>query len=251
MSKGRSRRRERRETWNRYTYVGNSSLNATDSLGLSDLPVTGGCPYNTAVGCRQWGQQYGQSMASIHAGAVPSDIAPPSLWAGYGSVSVQATWVPTDLTSDTSAHWEFSSFSGGSLFWLNTESQIQLTPNPFTPFVKNGSAANNQSSGCMNVNGSYVCRSTIDNKYNQMEKGKDNYRDFNPFCSTHATIDQTTGQMESHIDLANPTVPFPVYSPVNLSGASIPVHFMVDAVPDAIYRATGMYLIPAGRTACQ
>jgi hypothetical protein len=41
------------------------------------------------------------------------------------------------------------------------------------------------------------------------------------------------------------------YYPVDVSGASIPLHLIFDALPDAIYRATGMYLIPAGRTACQ
>jgi len=110
--------------------------------------------------------------------------------------------------------------------------------------------ANNGSGGCQNVNGSYVCPTTVD-KYNLMEKGKTNLRDFKLFCSTHVTIDQTTGQTGSHADLVNPSVPFPAYYPVDLSGASIPLHLVYDMIPDAIYRATGMYLIPAGRTACQ
>ncbi len=109
-------------------------------------------------------------------------------------------------------------------------------------------AANN---GYMVVNGHYVFPSNIDNKYNLMEKGQSNFRDLNPLCSTHVTVDQATGQTQSHIDLFNPSVPLPAYYPVDVSGASIPLHLVFDAIPDAIYRATGMYLIPAGRTACQ
>jgi RHS repeat-associated protein len=113
---------------------------------------------------------------------------------------------------------------------------------------RNNTAANNGSGVCMNVNGNYVCPSSIDNKYNGMEKGKDNFRDFNPLCSTHVTVDQTTGQVESHVDLFNPSVPFPAPYPVDLS---IPLHLLYDSAPDWIYRKTGMYLVPAGRTACQ
>lgn len=109
-------------------------------------------------------------------------------------------------------------------------------------------AANN---GYIVVNGQYVFSSSLDNNYNAMEKGYSNFRDLKSFCSTHVTVDQTTGQTQSHVDLINPTVPFPAYSPVDLSGLSIPLHLMFDSVPDAIYRATGMYLIPAGRTVCQ
>ncbi len=109
-------------------------------------------------------------------------------------------------------------------------------------------AANN---GYMVVNGNYVFPSNIDNKYNLMEKGKSNFRDLNPLCSTHVTVDQTTGQTQSHVDLFNPSVPLPATYPVDVSGASIPLHLIYDAIPDAIYRATGMYLVPAGRSACQ
>jgi len=114
----------------------------------------------------------------------------------------------------------------------------------FAPAV----AANN---GYIVVNGNYLFPSNIDNKYNRMEKGQSNYRDLNPLCSMHATVDQTTGQTQSHVDLFNPSVPLPAYYPVDVSGASIPLHLIFDALPDAIYRATGMYLIPTGRTACQ
>jgi hypothetical protein len=103
----------------------------------------------------------------------------------------------------------------------------------------------------MNVNGNYVCPSSIDNKYNGMEKGKDNFRDFNPFCSTHVTVDQTTGQVDSHVDLVNPAFSPPPFPGPTLPGVYPALHFIYDAVPDKIYRITGMYLIPAGRTVCQ
>ena len=105
----------------------------------------------------------------------------------------------------------------------------------------------NSGGGCMNVNGSYVCPTNID-KYNPMERGKTNLRDFNLFCSTHVTIDQTTGQTASHVDLVNPE-PLPV-GPV--SPAVWPVlHVIYDGFPDLIYRTTGMYLVPPGRSLCQ
>jgi hypothetical protein len=108
-------------------------------------------------------------------------------------------------------------------------------------------AANNGSGGCMNVNGNYVCPSTVD-KYNLMEKGKTNLRDFNITCSTHVTIDQSTGQVQSHVDLFNPQpLPIPGVSP----GVPVGLRLIYDVIPDAIYRTTGMYLVPAGRSACQ
>lgn len=99
----------------------------------------------------------------------------------------------------------------------------------------------------MNVNGNYVCPTIVD-KYNLMEKGQTNLRDFNFTCSTHVTIDQSTGQVQSHVDLFNPQ-PLPV--PSVSRGVPVGLHLVYDVIPDAIYRATGMYLIPAGRTACQ
>ena len=100
---------------------------------------------------------------------------------------------------------------------------------------------------CQNVNGSYVCPTNID-KYNPMERGKTNLRDFNLFCSTHVTIDQTTGETASHVDLVNPE-PLPV-GPV--SPAVWPVlHVIYDGFPDLIYRTTGHYLVPPGRSMCQ
>jgi hypothetical protein len=99
----------------------------------------------------------------------------------------------------------------------------------------------------MNVNGNYVCPTTVD-KYNLMGKGKTNLRDFNITCSTHVTIDQSTGQVQSHVDLFNPQpLPIPFVSPA----VPVGLHLIYDVIPDAIYRTTGMYLVPAGRSACQ
>jgi hypothetical protein len=61
---------------------------------------------------------------------------------------------------------------------------------PGSDYLAQGPAANN---GYMVVNGNYVFPTKID-KYNPMEQGKDNYHDLNTFCSTHVTVDQTTGR---------------------------------------------------------
>jgi hypothetical protein len=99
----------------------------------------------------------------------------------------------------------------------------------------------------MVVNGNYVFPTKID-KYNPMEQGKDNYRDLNTFCSTHVTVDQTTGQVQSHVDLVNPE-PLPT-GPVSPVVWPI-LHVVYDGFPDLVYRATSMYLVPPGRSQCQ
>jgi hypothetical protein len=71
-----------------------------------------------------------------------------------------------------------------------------------------GIAPNN----CMVVNGSTVCKSPID-KLNPMENGKTNYRDALPLCSTHATVDNSTGATQSHTDLFNPQSSIPSIGP--------------------------------------
>ena len=102
---------------------------------------------------------------------------------------------------------------------------------------------------CLQVSGMPVCKFPVD-KYNLFEKGKTNYRDSLPFCSTHVTVDNSTGETQSHVDLFNPGVPFP--SDSNAGGLlSIPLHMIFDVIPDYIFRKTGDYVLPAGRTACQ
>ncbi|HTC48904.1 MAG TPA: hypothetical protein VK722_16385 [Candidatus Aquilonibacter sp.] len=115
---------------------------------------------------------------------------------------------------------------------------------PGSDYLAQGPAANN---GYMVVNGNYVFPTKID-KYNPMEQGKDNYRDLNTFCSTHVTVDQTTGQVQSHVDLVNPE-PLPT-GPVSPVVWPI-LHVVYDGFPDLVYRATGMYLVPPGRSQCQ
>jgi hypothetical protein len=115
---------------------------------------------------------------------------------------------------------------------------------PGSDYLAQGPAANN---GYMVVNGNYVFPTKID-KYNPMEQGKDNYRDLNTFCSTHVTVDQTTGQVQSYVDLVNPE-PLPT-GPVSPVVWPI-LHVVYDGFPDLVYRATGMYLVPPGRSQCQ
>lgn len=52
------------------------------------------------------------------------------------------------------------------------------------------------------------------------------------------------------MDLFNPSVPLPSDSAAG-GLLSIPFHIIFDAIPDFIFRETGGYILPAGRTACQ
>lgn len=101
-----------------------------------------------------------------------------------------------------------------------------------------------------NFIGGTICKSTID-RLNLMERGKTSYRDVLPICSTHVIIDDTTGQAASHLDLFNPQGFLPSYSPWLPDIPLLPLHLVFDALPDAIYRVTGRYLIPSGRSNCQ
>jgi hypothetical protein len=94
-----------------------------------------------------------------------------------------------------------------------------------------------------------VCKSKIDN-LNLMEKGKTSYRDPFSICSTHTTVDNSTGATSSHVDLFNPGTSIPT-GPITGNIPVLPFHLLFDALPDAIYRVTGSYLLPAGRGLCQ
>ena len=98
----------------------------------------------------------------------------------------------------------------------------------------NGIAA--KPGGCMVVNGKTVCPSPID-KYNFLHPGQTNYRDSNSRCSQHTTVNNKTGQVQSHIDEFNPNDYFLE-------------HVMLDVIPDVIYDITGSYLFPTGNQFC-
>jgi hypothetical protein len=94
-----------------------------------------------------------------------------------------------------------------------------------------------------------VCKSKIDNM-NLMEMGKTSYRDPFSICSTHTLVDNSTGATSSHVDLFNPGTSIPT-GPITGNIPALPFHLLFDALPDAIYRVTGHYLLPAGRGLCQ
>src|SRR5260370_14458261 len=103
---------------------------------------------------------------------------------------------------------------------------------------------------CIVVNGSTVCKSPID-KLNPMEKGKTSYRDSLPICSTHVTVDNSTGETQSHTDLFNPQGSIPSAAPGVPNIPLLPFHFVFDAIPDLIYQTTGNYFFPAARNQCR
>jgi hypothetical protein len=86
-------------------------------------------------------------------------------------------------------------------------------------------------------NGKSVCPSPAD-KYNFLHPGKTNYRDSNSRCSQHTTVDNKTGQVQSHIDEFNPNDYFLE-------------HVFLDVIPDVIFDITGSYLFPTGNQFCQ
>jgi RHS repeat-associated protein len=117
---------------------------------------------------------------------------------------------------------------------------------PYDPTLLAQGAANNGNPNCISPG---VCESPID-KLNLMEIGKTNYRDPFSFCSTHTTVDNSTGATSSHVDLFNPGTSIPT-GPMTGNVPALPFHLLFDALPDAIYRVTGQYLLPAGRGWCQ
>jgi hypothetical protein len=111
---------------------------------------------------------------------------------------------------------------------------------PRTISLKAGGAPSNgigaKPNGCMVVNGRTVCPSPID-KYNFLHPGQTNYRDSNSRCSQHTTVNNKTGQVQSHIDEFNPNDYF-----LN--------HVILHVIPDVIYDITGSYLFPTGNQFC-
>ena len=130
------------------------------------------------------------------------------------------------------------------LIWLrNFQLQLALLDQGVFPVPSGGGgggAPNNgfgaEPNGCLAVNGRTVCPSPID-KYNFLHPGQTNYRDSNSRCSQHTTVNNMTGQVQSHIDEFNPNDYF-------LD------HVILDVIPDVIYDITGSYLFPTGNQFC-
>ena len=222
------------QSWNRYTYVINNPLAMTDPLGL--------CLDNDKTTCFASGG--GVPWASSGCSVVSLDGGP-QICTNFTGTTIDwlgVTFGPSGPRYDGGCPGCVpAAFALGSLGSSTSGNCYYFLADPC------GGAANNGSGGCMNVNGNYVCPTTVD-KYNLMEKGMTNLRDFNITCSTHVTIDQSNGQVQSHVDLFNPQpLPIPGVSP----GVPVGLHLIYDVIPDAIYRTTGMYLVPAGRSACQ
>jgi RHS repeat-associated protein len=212
------------QTWNRYAYVLNSPLALVDPLGL--WPKLGCVPSSDGFMCNTTPDQDGLGLGTlgnvfdlmnipvtIETGIYtpPQPISTPidSIYNQYGEAVSATIYIP------------------GRWSWSNT-----VVGNGLDLFL--ASPANND-----------LHPTTVD-KYNPMERGKTSLRDSNWFCSTHVTIDQTTGQTGSHVDLFNPEPTQNQPSPTLFW-----LHFIYDGTPDFIYRKTGMYLVPPGRGLCQ
>lgn len=218
------------QSWNRYAYVSNMPLTMIDPSGEDMISPDG--VERDVVGTGRWGIQ-------------DPNLDPGGAWLAEQTQEFKAQAGLLSPAQEALARYLWQVGAGS---WVSGPSGPGGfgCDGPRCWYLKS-EAANNGSGGCQNVNGSYVCPTNID-KYNPMERGKTNLRDFNLFCSTHVTIDQTTGQTGSHVDLINPE-PLPT-GPI--SPAVWPVlHVIYDGFPDLVYRTTGHYLVPPGRSMCQ
>ena len=209
-------------------------------LGCATRPI-GGCPsgfggYTIPCAAANPGALCGLSIDG--GGNAPCSLifgGQSMSWAQLASIRVvsSATWVPWSSQSNPPI---FKITTG---YWSLSESQIGTGADLAI-------AANNGTSNCISPG---VCKSPIDN-LNLMEIGKTNYRDPFSICSTHTTVDNSTGATSSHVDLFNPGTSIPT-GPITGNVPALPFHLLFDALPDAIYRVTGQYLLPAGRGLCQ
>lgn len=217
------------QSLDRYAYVRNNPLSLTDALGL-DADCVSGDDNQADSGDDECGSSDNNGDNGDDPGLIPGSQRgdyPQSDCDGPNDPTCQPPPPPPDDGCDPSDPVCAASIAG--FLAANSQQQPSLA-----------SAPNN----CVSPG---VCKSTIDN-LNPMERGKTSYRDSLPFCSTHTTVDNSTGATNSHVDLFNPGASAPT---MNGNIPLLPFHLVFDALPDAIYRVTGSYLLPAGRELCQ
>ena len=240
------------QSMDRYSYAQNNPLGFVDPEGLMiyyNQPGWSDCPpAQTYESCTQNDGGYGWGGGSLDAAAANSE----NEWLQSGDIGWYWSLGLTGMERTDSIMTFGGSTSDFVLLtpeysWVYTGPTV--TAASYNTFEGGGFAGG--PGGCMSVEGHFVCPSELDNRFNLMEKGKSNYRDFNYVCSTHVTIDNSTGKIKPpHQDLFNPAIPLPIQNEYGPNIWPIVLHVLFDATPDYIYKATGHYILPPGRSLC-
>ena len=194
------------QSFNRYSYALNNPTNFVDPSGLDTVCVTD--------------PDTGDLSCTISIPSLPYPTPPPS----FGDGCSNQPWLC----------WMYPGGGSGAPSGTSGGAGGALSYGPLHLALL--SAPSNAPSGCIVVNGRNVCPSPID-KYNFLHPGQTNYRDNRSRCSQHTTVNNTTGQVKSHIDEFNPNDFFLE-------------HVVLDVIPDVIYDITGSYMFPTGNQFC-
>jgi hypothetical protein len=222
------------QSLNRYAYVMNNHTTLTDPLGLG--PCIYGIDQWTGKNCNP--QQAAQSNADDPLGilsnvysiinmdqyiALEQATPPPTYTYEYDVVTVNGTSSETAI--DTGAGIEFQE----SLWYPGTTYVIPIGVT-ITTSDTGGWGVLLRSSATLLPQGYYF--NPIDQAVNTHHAGQWSFRQImHTVCSSHVTVDKTTGQESTHVDTVNPVPGWPLlFGPGGSAFWSItaPLHYLFD-----------------------